>query len=79
MALGGTAALTIRAFACRDIPRTWRNSQLLRQERAGLLSRLAACTTLENTTPGRLTEHDILTHVDVNTRELGNEYIDRLL
>lgn len=78
MALGGTAALTILAFAYRDIPRTWRNSQLLRRERAGLRARLDACTKTKNTTPGRLTEHDLLTHVDVNTRELGNEYVDRL-
>lgn len=79
MALGGTAALLILAFACRDVPRTWHNIVLLRQERHTLRRRQAELAASAGEIPqDGLTERDILVHGDVNTRELGNEAVDRL-
>lgn len=79
MALGGTAALLILAFACRDVPRTWHNILLLRQERHTLRRRQAELAASAGEIPlDGLTERDILLYGDINTRELGNEAVDRL-
>lgn len=79
MVLGGTTALLILAFACRDIPRTWRNIKLLRNERRTLRLRQTRLVDRCNEVPqDGLSERDILVYGDINTRELGNEVVDRL-
>ena len=79
MVLGGSTALLILAFACKDLPRTWRNIVLLRQERRSLRWRQAQLVAgPDEVSEGGLTERDILVYSDLNTRELGNEVVDRL-
>lgn len=75
MALGATGALIILAFAVFDFPRAWRNTGLLRQERARLL-RLQKDD--EAAQSRGLNQSDVQTYLDLNHRELGNEVIDRL-
>lgn len=75
MALGGTGALIILAFAIADLPRAWRNTALLRDERRRLLRMQRD---KESASSEGLSERDVQVYLDMNHRELGNEVIDRV-
>lgn len=70
MALGGTLALTIAIFAFRDALLSRENIRNLREERRFLWAQKADL--------GAEVSRALDTQVDINFRELGTEYIERL-
>jgi hypothetical protein len=72
MALGGTLALSISIFAFRDARLSWRNILLLREERRYLRAQKADHA--QQTPIAR----DAASQLNVNFRELGTEFIDRV-
>jgi hypothetical protein len=72
MAVGGFLALLISQFAFRDAVLSWRNIKVLREERR----RLKLMKTLHKSM-GKV-RRGIDAMLDVNKRELGTEYVDRL-
>lgn len=82
MVVGATAALVIFAFAARDMPKSWRNGRLLRHERGKLNAMLGSLQASEMEDEPRLarrTMKDLRTSINLNTRELGNELLDRFV
>jgi hypothetical protein len=70
VAIGGTLALAISLFAFRDAYLSRQNIRNLRAERRFLWSRKADT--------GAEISRDVDSQLDVNFRELGTEYVDRL-
>ncbi|KKK26583.1 hypothetical protein ARAM_007290 [Aspergillus rambellii] len=74
MAIGGTAALAMSVVTVKDAHLSWENIRLLREERHFLRSHRVTESEKDDAV-----DVDIDSHLDVNSRELGTELVDRIV
>jgi hypothetical protein len=74
MALGGVTAIILSCLALKDGVLCWKNIQLLRKERAELLTSVDDEEKVEGKPSGR----SLSIKLEVNRREIGQEFVDRL-
>lgn len=76
MALGGTTALCFIYFSIKDGRRSWANVRALREERRYLVTQRTTALRLGDGNANMVRTIDCF--LDMNTRELGTELVDRI-